>query len=108
MSWCGSNDRRAWDHRPRFGSTLAILKRNSDQARAGLDMKKVRRTKVEQIKRIINGLILLILVSDILLPGAPNNKDGAGEHGTMCVTSVRNISAGLQESCGEIPCRDHI
>jgi hypothetical protein len=43
------------------------------------------------------------LVTEIRHP-APNQKDSAGEHGTMSVTWVGNISAGLQESCGKIPC----
>jgi hypothetical protein len=68
-------------------------------------MKKVRRTKVEQIKRII--IALPVVTTDIRNP-APNQKDSVGEHSTMSETWVGNISAGLQESCGEIQRRDHI
>ena len=63
-------------------------------------MKRVRRTKVEQITRII-------IIRTILSP-TPNDKGSAGEHGTMSETWAGNVSAGLQESCGEIPCRYHI
>jgi hypothetical protein len=71
-------------------------------------MKKVRRTKVEQIKRIIIALVLCIMFTAIRRP-TPNQKGSAGEHGTMCVTWVGNISAGLQESSGENPMlRSHI
>jgi hypothetical protein len=72
-------------------------------------MKEVRRTKVEQIKRIIIALIFFILppVTQIRNP-APNEKGSVGEHSTMSETWFGNISAGLQERCGEIPCRDHI
>jgi uncharacterized membrane protein len=66
-------------------------------------MKKVRRTKVEQIKGIIIALILCILVIEIH-PPTPNQKGSACEHGTMSVTSAGDVPAGLQESCGEIPC----
>jgi hypothetical protein len=45
-------------------------------------MKKVRRTKVEQIKRIIIARVLCILVTEIR-PPTPNQKGSAGEHGTM-------------------------
>ena len=69
-------------------------------------MKMVRRTKVEQIERIIIARVLRILVT-IRLP-APNQKGSAGEYGSMPVTWTGNISAGLQESYGEIPCGDHI
>jgi hypothetical protein len=107
-SWYGGNDRRARDHRPRCGSTLAILERKKHwSAGAGLEMKKVRRTKVEQIERIIIALVLRSLVTEIHQP-TPNHKGSAGEHGTMSVTWAGNISASLQKSPGEVPCRDHI
>ena len=64
-------------------------------------MKKVGRTKVEQIKRVI--IALCILVTEIR-PPTPGQKDSAGEHGSMSVTWVRDVSACLQESCGEILC----
>ena len=74
-------------------------------------MKEVRRTKVKQmqIKIIIIALILFILpaVTQIRNP-TPNEKGSVGEHSTMCETWFGNISARLQERCGEIPCRGHI
>jgi hypothetical protein len=72
-------------------------------------MKEVRRTKVEQIKRIIIALSFFILppFTQIRNP-ALNEKGSVGEHSTMSETWFGNISAGLQERCGEIPCRDHI
>jgi hypothetical protein len=74
--------------------------RNSDQLDSGegLDMKRARRTKVEQITRII-----IAMATGILRP-TPNDKGSAGEHGTMSETWFGNVSAGLQESCGEILC----
>jgi len=66
-------------------------------------MKKVRRAKVKQIKRIIKALVWCILVTEFRHP-SPNQKDSAGEHGIMSVTWAGDVSAGLQESCGEIPC----
>jgi hypothetical protein len=92
-SWYDSNDRRARDHRPRCGSTLAILERKKS-AGAGLDMKKVRRTKVEQVKRIVIAPVLCLLVIGIRSP-TPNQKSSAGEHGTMSETWAGNVSAGL-------------
>jgi hypothetical protein len=35
---------------------------------------------------------------------ATNQKGSADEGSTMCGTWGGNLSAGLQESCGEIPC----
>ena len=52
-------------------------------------------------------LILYIPVTEIRL-ATPNQKGSAGEHGTMPVAGAGNISAGLQESCGKIPCWNHI
>jgi hypothetical protein len=104
----GGNDRQARAHRPRCGSTLAILERKKHwSAGAGLEMKKAQRTKVEQIERIVIALLLRSLITKIR-PPTPNHKGSAGEHDTMSVTWVGNISAGLQESRGEVPCRDHI
>jgi hypothetical protein len=65
-------------------------------------MKKVRRTKVEQIERIVISLVLRSLVTEIRSP-TPNQKGiSTGKHRTMSETWVGNISAGLQESRGEI------
>ena len=58
-------------------------------------MEKVRRTKIEQIKRIITAL-------SIVTRPTQNQKDSAGEHGTMSETWAGDVSAGLQKSCGEI------
>jgi hypothetical protein len=66
-------------------------------AGAGVDVKKVRRTKIEQIKKIITVLYMVVIRP------TPNQKDSAGEHGTMSATWAGNVSTGLQESCGEIP-----
>jgi len=80
--------------------------KNSDQLDpgVGLDIKKVWRTKVEQIKRVIITMVVLcILVTEIRHP-APNQKDSAGKDGTMPVTWAGNVSACLQESFGEILC----
>jgi hypothetical protein len=65
-------------------------------------MKRVRRTKVEQIKRIVIALVLPSLVTEIRPPTPNRKRISASEHGTMSVTWVGNISAGLQESRGEI------
>ena len=101
-SWYGSDDRLAQDHEPRCGSTFAILERKKlGSGGAGLDMKRVRRTKVEQIERIITARVLCFL-AEICLP-APNQKGSAGEHGSMSATWSGDISTGLQESRGEIP-----
>jgi hypothetical protein len=43
-------------------------------------MKKTRRTKVEQVKRII--VIALVICMEIRL-SAQNQKDSVSEHGTM-------------------------
>jgi hypothetical protein len=69
-------------------------------------MKKVRHTKVEQIKRIIIALAWCFLVTDYteLRRPTPNQKGSAGEHGMMSVTWAWNVSAGIYESCGEISC----
>ena len=66
-------------------------------------MKRVRRTKVEQIEGIIIAQVLRILVTEICLP-APNEKGSAGDHASMSITWTGNVSTGLQESRGEIPC----
>ena len=103
-SWYGSDDCRAQDHRPRCGSIFAILERKKlGSAGAGLDMKKVRRTKVEQIERIIIARVFCIMVTEICLP-APNQKGIVGDHGSMSVTWTGNISTCLQECRGETPC----
>ena len=67
-------------------------------------MKRVRRTKVEQIKRIIIIPVqdLCILVIEFHTP-TPNQNGSAGEHSTMSETWAGNISTGLQESREEIP-----
>jgi hypothetical protein len=52
-------------------------------------------------------LIQHFLVTEIRHP-TPDQKVGAGERGTMCDTWAGNLSAGLQESRGEISCRDYI
>jgi hypothetical protein len=59
-------------------------------------MKKVRRTKIEQIKRIITAL------STIVTRPTPNQKGSAGENRTMSATWVGSVSPGLQEGRGEI------
>ena len=61
-------------------------------------MNNVGRTKVEQIKRII----IARSRATIIRRPTPNQKDSAGGYGTMSVTWAGNISARLQESCGEI------
>ena len=50
---------------------------------------------------------LCILVIEIR-PTTPNEKGSAGERGIVCKTWTRNVSVGLQESRGEILCRDCI
>ena len=62
-------------------------------------MKTVRRTKIEQIKRITTAHFFFILVTR----PTPNQKGSAGKHETMSVTWAGNVSLGLQEGCGEIP-----
>ena len=62
-------------------------------------MEIVRRTKIEQIKRIISADTAS---SVTVTRPTRNQKDSAGEHGTMSVTWAGDVSAGLQKSCGEI------
>jgi hypothetical protein len=86
---------------PDAGSTLAILEpKKLGSAGADFDMKRVRRTKVEQIRRIIIVPVSCILVIEFHHP-TPNQKGNAGEHSTKSETWTGNISTGLQERVAE-------
>ena len=77
--------------------------RNLSSAQVCLDQKKkkIHRAEVEQIKRVILGLVYHLLVTEIRAP-TPDQKGIVDERGGVSNTRGWNISAGLQEGCGEI------
>ena len=71
-------------------------------------MKEVRRTKVEQIKRVIIALIFFILPAVTRIRNTAPNQRVVLVSTAQCPKRGSGISADLQERCREIPCRDHI
>ena len=62
---------------------------------------KIRRAKIEEVKRIILWLSWHLLTACICVP-APNKQDAADERAGVSDTWAGNLSTGLQESCGQL------